>query len=50
MNDIASKITKMKSKNGSKLSYADEGKIEKDLNDVSLKIKKLELKKRVESR
>ena len=50
MSDIASRITKMKSKNGGKLSYADEGKVEKSLNDVSLKIKKLELKKRVESR
>lgn len=45
--DISSRIAKMKEKNGGKLSYKDEGKIEKALNDVSLKIQKLKLQKRV---
>jgi septal ring factor EnvC (AmiA/AmiB activator) len=50
LQDIATHITKMKDKNGGKLSYKDEGKIEKDLNSVSLKLKKYELNKRVESK
>ena len=36
----------MKSKNAGKLSYIDEGKLEKDLNKVTLKIEKLSLAKR----
>ena len=47
MADIASRIDKMKSKNGGKLSYKDEGKIEKSLNDVTLKMEKKKLEKRV---
>lgn len=37
---VREKIAKMKGKNGGKLSYKDEGKIEKNLNDVSLDMKK----------
>ena len=45
---ISDKIEKMKNKNGGKLSYADENKIEKDLNHLSLLIQKHKLEKRVE--
>jgi hypothetical protein len=45
--DVNSRISKFQAKNGGKLSYADENKIEKDLNDVSLKLSKKELAKRV---
>jgi hypothetical protein len=38
---MSEKIEKMKSKNGGKLSYHDEGKIEKELNKVTVKIEKL---------
>ncbi len=47
--DINAKIEKAKEKNGGKLSYADENKIEKDLNKVSLKITKNSLNKRTAS-
>ena len=50
MSDLAARIDKMKSKNGGKLSYKDEGKIEKSLNDVTLKIEKKKLEKRVISK
>jgi hypothetical protein len=50
LQDVSDKIAKMKDKNGGKLSYKDEGKIEKTLNDISLNIKKLELQKRVTAR
>ncbi|HEY9715221.1 MAG TPA: hypothetical protein V6C72_17250, partial [Chroococcales cyanobacterium] len=39
LQDITNRIAKMKEKNGGKLSYKDEGKIEKSLNGVSLKLK-----------
>ncbi len=48
--DASSRIEKMKSKNGGKLSYKDQGKIENELNAISIDIEKKELKKRVESR
>jgi len=47
--DVNSRIDKDKSKNGGKLSYASENKIEKDLNDVSVKLNKKELAKRINS-
>lgn len=47
MSDMANRINKMKDKNGGRLSYADEGKLEKNLNKVTLKIEKLRLEKRV---
>jgi len=47
MSDIANRISKMKDKNGGKISYSDEGKLEKNLNKVTLKIEKLRLEKRV---
>lgn len=40
-------IEKMKSKNGGKLSYKDEGKVEKRLNSISLEMEGKELAKRV---
>ena len=43
-----SEIDKYKSKNGGKLSYANENVVEKDLNKVSLKLTKKELSKRVD--
>lgn len=46
LDDIAADIEKYKSKNGGKLSYKDEGKIEKRLNSVSIDLKKAELNKR----
>jgi hypothetical protein len=46
--DIEKRKTKMETKNGGKLSYEDTNKIEKDLNDVSLKIQKKKLEKRVQ--
>ena len=48
MADINERVEKAKAKNGGKISYKDEGKIEKDLNKVSLDIQKLKLEKRVE--
>ncbi len=47
LDDITSSIEKMKSKNAGKLSYKDEGKIEKRLNKISLTLSKKELAKRV---
>lgn len=47
MADIDAKIKKAKEKNAGKISIKDQGKIEKALNDVTLKIQKLELAKRV---
>jgi hypothetical protein len=47
MESISTKIAKMKEKNGGKLSLKDQGKIEKSLNDVTLKIDKFKLAKRV---
>jgi hypothetical protein len=47
LDDINGDIEKMKSKNGGKLSYKDEGKIEKRLNKISLTLTKWELAKRV---
>ncbi|HEY9679862.1 MAG TPA: hypothetical protein V6C76_17800 [Drouetiella sp.] len=47
MADISKRIEKMKSKNFGKLSIKDQGKIERSLNDVSVKIQKLRLAKRV---
>jgi hypothetical protein len=46
ISDVNSRIDKYKSKNGGKLSYANENTIEKDLNGVSLKLTKKELAKR----
>lgn len=46
--DIAANETKMKNANGGKLGIKDEQKLEGELNKVSLKIKKKELKKRTE--
>ncbi len=46
---INEKIEKAKSKNGGKLSYEDESKIEKDLNKVSVKLTAKELDKRTVS-
>jgi hypothetical protein len=47
LDNINADIEKMKSKNGGKLSYKDEGKVEKRLNKVSLTLTKFELAKRV---
>ena len=41
---------KMKAKNGGKLSYKDEGKIEKKLNSISVDMTKQKLAKRVVSK
>jgi hypothetical protein len=46
LSDVNNRIDKYKSKNGGKLSYANENTIEKDLNSVSLKLTKKELAKR----
>jgi hypothetical protein len=46
--NVNSEIDKYKSKNGGKLSYANENVVEKDLNKVSLKLTKKELSKRVD--
>jgi hypothetical protein len=45
--DIADDIEKAKAKNAGKLSYKDEGKMEKRLNKVSLSLTKYQLNKRV---
>jgi hypothetical protein len=42
--------TKMKSKNGGKLSYKDEGKLEKKLNSISVDMQKEKLAKRTVSK
>lgn len=48
LDGVRERIAKMKEKNGGKLSYKDEGKIEGELNGISTKIHKLELAKRVQ--
>lgn len=47
LDSVDASIVKMKEKNGGKLSYKDEGKLEKSLNRVSLTLSKYGLKKRV---
>ncbi|MBC7997028.1 MAG: hypothetical protein IAF58_03750 [Leptolyngbya sp.] len=47
-NDIWEKVSRMKSKNGGKLSYKNIDEIEKDLNRLSTSIHKKALEKRVE--
>ncbi|HEY9682637.1 MAG TPA: hypothetical protein V6C86_13745 [Oculatellaceae cyanobacterium] len=47
LSSVAEDETKMKSKNGGKLSYKDEGKIEKKLNGISVDMQKQKLAKRV---
>lgn len=47
LDEVSADIEKMKTKNAGKLSYKDEGKIEKRLNGISLKLDKLQLQKRV---
>jgi 5-bromo-4-chloroindolyl phosphate hydrolysis protein len=47
LEDINTRIRKMKEKNAGKLSIKDQGKIERSLNDISVKITKLRLEKRV---
>jgi hypothetical protein len=47
LDDVDADIQKMKSKNAGKLSYKDEGKVEKRLNKVSLDLQKYQLAKRV---
>lgn len=42
------RIEDMKFKNGGKLSYADQGKCEKVLNNISIDLKKAQLLKRVQ--
>ena len=46
LSGITADETKMKSKNGGKLSYKDEGKLEKKLNGVSVDMQKEKLEKR----
>lgn len=48
--DVVARGEKMKAKNGGKLSYEDEGKLEKDLNGISDDIHKKKLQKRVTAR
>jgi hypothetical protein len=45
---ITNREQKMRSKNGGKLSYEDDNQLEKDLNDVSVKLHKKQLEKRVQ--
>ena len=47
MKKIKDKEQKMKDKNGGKLSYGDNNSLEKSLNDVSTKLHKKMLEKRV---
>lgn len=47
MADVSADITKMKAKNAGKLSYKDQGKIEKSLNSISVDMQKEKLQKRV---
>jgi hypothetical protein len=44
---VGEKISKMKAKNGGKLSYADQNELEKKLNELSVRIQKKMLAKRV---
>ncbi len=46
LQDVNDKIAKAKLKNGGKLSYKDEGKMEKMLNSISVDMDKEELAKR----
>jgi len=46
LQDVSDKIAKSKLKNGGKLSYKDEGKMEKMLNSISVDMDKEELAKR----
>ncbi len=48
MNSVSNRIEEMKSDNGGKLSYRDQGKIEKSLNRISLDLKEYQLKKRLQ--
>lgn len=45
---INSRIAEMKAKNGGKISYEDQNKLEKMLNQLSVSIKKKKLAKRVQ--
>jgi hypothetical protein len=47
---ITEEETKMKAKNGGKLSYKDEGKLEKKLNSISVDMTKEKLAKRTVSK
>lgn len=46
--DVWKKVSRMRARNGGKLSYANISEIEKDLNKISNKIHKKALEKRVE--
>jgi hypothetical protein len=50
LTSITEDESKMKAKNGGKLSYKDEGKIEKKLNSISVDMTKQKLAKRVISK
>jgi hypothetical protein len=50
MTDVSSEISKMKAKNAGKLSYKDQGKVEKTLNSISIDMQKEKLQKRVTAR
>lgn len=50
LTDVNNRILKMKAKNGGQLSYKDEGKVEKDLNSISVDMQKQKLQKRVQSK
>jgi hypothetical protein len=46
--DVWQKVSRMKARNGGKLSYKNIAEVEKDLNSISNKIHKKALQKRVE--
>ncbi|PZM79226.1 MAG: hypothetical protein DKT66_22365 [Candidatus Melainabacteria bacterium] len=46
--DVWKKVSRMKARNGGKLSYENIAEVEKDLNKISNKIHKKALEKRVE--
>jgi septal ring factor EnvC (AmiA/AmiB activator) len=50
MADIKDRVEKWTAKNGGKLTYKDQGKIEKDLNKVSTDLTKWSLEKRLDAR
>jgi hypothetical protein len=50
LSGITNDEQKMKSKNGGKLSYKDEGKLEKKLNSISVDMQKEKLAKRTTAR
>jgi TolA-binding protein len=50
LSDVTNRIEKMKANNAGKLSYKDEGKVEKDLNAISVDMQKQKLAKRVQSK